>query len=161
MGAAKVAAFDVKRLNGGPSITVAIRGDDVPNTIVPAANFEDCYVETNMGNLSTTGGSIGGTFTSAWRYVSLILYLNTSLGLTVLAADATLSVSGARIYPDTTYSLLGLSQWTAPIVIRDAITRTCPLLSPTSPASTPTATSASTSPTWPPTTPTAREWMTA
>lgn len=104
---------------GAGSFTVYLKGHADLATIISGG--------TNMASgdpASVT--SLDGTSGTAYRYVSVII-LCTAGG--TLSVDRMVRITDAKVASDTAYLTSGASVLKAPTVIKDVLTRGCPLLS--------------------------------
>jgi hypothetical protein len=97
------------------------KGVDDPSVIISGGN--------TAFTVNPNGGSSpqAGTLSTANRYVALLLYRSAGAG--AIAADFQVRVTGIQVFADTAYESSNASALKAPTVIKDFLTRCCPLLS--------------------------------
>jgi hypothetical protein len=122
------ASIDVQLINAanmGGNGYLFIRAMDA---LQPTTTF-DIY-GSSLNTLGTTAQTLSADFTAGtvWRYLAIFLF--NAGGATTMTGDASLQVTGARIFTDTTYRSGAASILTASTVVNDALSRGTSLLSP-------------------------------
>lgn len=107
-----------------PSANIMVIGADYPGNTYIAGTFDTAITFAHNTGAS---GTTSGTFTTARRYVHLILTLASAPG--ALPFDAYVKFTGVAVFAETAYESAFASLLTASIVIGDALDRGSILLS--------------------------------
>lgn len=107
-----------------PSANIVIIGADYPGNTYTTGTFDTAI---SFAHNTGASGTIAGTFTTARRYVHLILTLASAPG--ALPFDAYVKFTGVAVFAETAYESGFASLLTASTIIGDALNRATVLLS--------------------------------
>lgn len=120
-----VVEWDSVNLAGNGTFSTYCRAHDTEAAHPSTASY-DAFSIYHGGPAAS--GTTSGTFTTAYRYVSLFLYINAGAGTT--GADHLLRIKAARVFADVAYESGNTSVLKASQVVTDALDRATILLSP-------------------------------